>query len=109
MSTYDYWREAVEIGLEEIDVRLTPDQVESLSRSVEHSHEMYGMATGRDCIPNPMVTEINEQKRLHKAEVEITDRQHSEAIKELRDENCRLRCRLQDMGRELQEAKRNVR
>lgn len=44
----DYWREAVEIALNDTGVVATDKQVDDIAGSIEISHENYGMAHGHD-------------------------------------------------------------
>lgn len=59
----NYWQEAVSCALDEAGVTATDDQINQIARSIEISHDCYGMAHGHDCIPNPTVLENEKLKK----------------------------------------------
>jgi len=59
----EYWKECIEEAFCETGITATEDQIKTVIEWVEGAHDNYGMATGEDCIPNPMEAEINELKR----------------------------------------------
>jgi hypothetical protein len=63
----DYWRECIEIALDECGLNATDEQVTYLVDAVKGGHENYGMAHGYDCVPEPSETqakrELAEMKR----------------------------------------------
>ena len=44
----DYWKEAVEIALEEAGVNASAEQIEQITGVIEGAHECYGQAFGHD-------------------------------------------------------------
>lgn len=66
-----YWKEHVEIGLDEAGLKATEEQVEILTQVIESGYEHYGQMYGHDCIPNP---QVEENKRL-------TEKLHKEIAK----------------------------
>ncbi len=55
----DYWKECISEAFEDAEIIATDEQLEAIVSWVEGAHENYGMATGEDCIPNPLVEENN--------------------------------------------------
>ncbi|WP_333998254.1 hypothetical protein [Burkholderia orbicola] len=72
MSKLDYWLESLGYALEEVGAydALTPEQRKDVAEALVVSAENEGMAMGRDCIPNPMNSEIERLKAAHRAEIE---------------------------------------
>jgi hypothetical protein len=68
----DYWEEAFCFACEEAGIPLPSKEQRKLAAdSLEHSHDMYGMAMGHDCIPNPLNTEVKElQEKIKSMEKE---------------------------------------
>jgi hypothetical protein len=64
----NYWKESIEAALDEAGLTATPDQIETITKCVEISHDQYGMAFGHDCIPNPLKLENEQLKRELKVE-----------------------------------------
>ena len=64
----DYWKECILGALNDSGLQDTDDQIENIVGWVEGAYENYGMATGADCIQNPMLSEVealkNEIKQL---------------------------------------------
>ncbi len=56
----DYWVECVGISLDERNIVVTEQQILEIAKDMQGAHEMYGMAFGHDCIPNPLKTEIKQ-------------------------------------------------
>lgn len=44
MDSLDYWKECISDAAGDCDLKLTPDQLHYLARSVEAGHDTYGMA-----------------------------------------------------------------
>jgi hypothetical protein len=67
-----YWLESLGYALEEAGAydALTPDQRKRVAESLVVSAENEGMAMGRDCIPNPLNSEIERLKAAHRADIE---------------------------------------
>jgi len=59
----NYWEVCIEEAFCEAGIAATKEQINLVTEWVEGAHENYGMATGADCIPNPMESEVNELKR----------------------------------------------
>lgn len=59
----DYWKECIEEAFCEAGITATDEQVNLVIEWVEGAHENIGMATGSECIPNPLESEVNELKR----------------------------------------------
>jgi len=65
----DYWKECISEAFDDAGIVATEDQIETVASWVDGAHENYGMATGSDCIPNPMTSEVEELKaRIRKME-----------------------------------------
>lgn len=54
----NYWEECIESACDEAGVTVTAEQIKSIAESVAISHENYGMAFGYDCIPNPLLADV---------------------------------------------------
>ena len=59
----EYWKICIEEALCEAGIKATEKQINLVTEWVEGAHENYGMATGQECIPNPMESEADELKR----------------------------------------------
>lgn len=67
----EYWKECIAEAFCEAGIEATEEQLDLVTEWVEGAHENYGMATGQECIPNPMESEVNELKRkLQKQDAE---------------------------------------
>jgi len=53
----NYWLECIKEAFEDCGIEATDEQIEVVADWVEGAHENYGLATGRDCIPNPIKLE----------------------------------------------------
>ncbi|WP_261534463.1 hypothetical protein [Burkholderia multivorans] len=71
MSMLSYWLESLGYALEEAGAydALTPEQRKQVAESLVVSAENEGMASGRECIPNPLNSEIERLKAAHRAEI----------------------------------------
>jgi len=59
----DYWSECVAEALEDADIAANKEQIATITSWVEGAHENYGLATGSECIPNPLSQENETLKR----------------------------------------------
>lgn len=66
----DYWKDCIEESFEDAGIEATQDQINTVISWVEGAYENYGMATGRDCIPNSMVSENEDLRKALKKERE---------------------------------------
>lgn len=57
----NYWEECVSEAFDDVGIKASKIQIETVASCVEGAHENYGMANGHDCIPNP---EVEENKKL---------------------------------------------
>ena len=64
----DYWTECLECSFDEAGIVATPEQIESVSRDVEVSHENYGMAFYQPSGPSQIEIDLKETRRLLAAE-----------------------------------------
>ena len=62
----DYWKECIAEACEDAGVKMTDEQLDTVTSWVEGAHENYGMATGAECIPNPLYAEVESWKKAHK-------------------------------------------
>ena len=69
----EYWIEAVECACYEAGVSLTKEQATQIAGSMQMSHENQGMAFGHDCIPNPLSTELDNERRKKKDELKAAE------------------------------------
>jgi len=59
----EYWKECILEAFCDAGIEVTEEQINLVTGWVEGAHENYGMATGQECIPNPMESEVDELKR----------------------------------------------
>lgn len=59
----DYWRIFAEEVPADMGLKLTPEQIDYLTDALKGAHENYGMAHGRDHIPDPRAGEIKRLER----------------------------------------------
>ena len=65
----NYWEECIKESFEDAGITATDNQIGTVVCWVEGAHENEGLATGRDCIPNPLSSEIDRLKAAYKKEV----------------------------------------
>lgn len=53
----NYWHECIVEAFDEIGIEATEEQIKYIVEAVNGAHENYGLATGRECIPNPLKEE----------------------------------------------------
>ena len=67
----DYWKTCIEEALCDSGLEATEEQINNIATWVEGAHENYGMATGEECIPNPLNSEVEQlKKEIKKIEAE---------------------------------------
>ena len=68
----DYWIEAVETVLEDMDkyTLFAPGDIKYMAEGIQGYAEQESMAFGTEFIPNPMETEISKLKAEHEKEIE---------------------------------------
>lgn len=60
----DYWREAIQVALEDCGAPpLTNEQLDSVADALDGAAETQSQYDGSECIPNPLVTEIDALQR----------------------------------------------
>ena len=64
----DYWKECIFEAFDDAKITATDEQVATVADWVEGAHENHGMATGAECIPNPIRLENDDLKRQLKRE-----------------------------------------
>lgn len=67
---FKYWKEATSCALEEIGLELNNESLEIVANNLMLSAELEDESTGQLCIPNPLLTEIENLKKKHKKEIE---------------------------------------
>jgi hypothetical protein len=77
----EYWKECVLDALFDAKIEATNEQIDTITWWVEGAHENYGMATGQDCIPNPLLEEIETFKRAAKKQ----ESEHRNQLNGIRD------------------------
>jgi len=68
MSAIEYWTECISEAFEEAGISATGVQIQLVAKSVEISHDCFGMAFGHDCIANPLAGENDRLKKELKRE-----------------------------------------
>ncbi len=84
----NYWEECIKESFEDAGITATKEQINTVASWVEGADENHSLATGHDCIPNPLVTE---NERLVKRLEDERDRITREFDKEIDDKNYVLR------------------
>ena len=68
----NYWKECITEALEEAGINATDAQIDTVTEWVEGAHENHGLATGQECIPNPLEATVAKLRRnLVKSQGEI--------------------------------------
>lgn len=73
----DYWRKCIEEAFEDAGIKATKTQLDTVTSWIDGAHENYGLATGSEFIPNPMISEVEEIKREMVRQQEKHERQLS--------------------------------
>lgn len=60
----EYWKECIAEALEDSGIKATDEQIDNITSWVEGAHENYSMATGEECIPHPLLTEVDGLKKI---------------------------------------------
>ena len=71
----EYWKECIEESFEDAGITATKEQIAVVVCWIEGAHENFGLATGRDAIPNPMLVELEDAKREIARQQKSHDRQ----------------------------------
>jgi hypothetical protein len=90
-----YWKITISEAADECGIKLTEEQIDFLATAIEGAHENFSLYTGRDCIPNPLKTELDDTKTMFKKEQERMEKVCDRKVKEWREEY-RLMCRKYD-------------
>lgn len=77
----DYWKECIEEALEDAGITATKEQIETIVGWVEGAHDNHGMAHGYDCIPNPMISEVEKLSRELEKQEQNRQRQINGVVK----------------------------
>jgi hypothetical protein len=76
-----YWEDCILDAFEDAGITATKEQIDTVKGWVEGCHENYGMAHGHDCIPNPMISEVEKLNRELKKQQEGHQSQLNGVIK----------------------------
>jgi len=71
----NYWEECISEAFDDAGIIATEEQIKNVAGWVASAHENYGMAHGRDCIPNPLLSEIDQLKRKMRKSEDDYERQ----------------------------------
>ena len=71
----EYWGNCIEESFEDAGISATKEQIDTVTDWVTGAHENFGLATGRECIPNPMFSELEDTKRELARQQESHERQ----------------------------------
>ena len=52
--SFDYWGECIKEAFEDADITASKEQIDTVIAWVEGADENHGLATGSECIPNPL-------------------------------------------------------
>ena len=63
----NFWEECISEAFDDAGITATDEQIATVASWVEGTHENYGLATGSECIPNPLESTVGELKRQIRA------------------------------------------
>jgi hypothetical protein len=87
----NYWMECISEAFDEAGIVATDEQIKSVADDVEGSHENYGLYSGQEAIPNPMLSEVTKLERRVKAvEGERDEMTHNFKLNVARRHNCEV-------------------
>jgi hypothetical protein len=89
-----YWEDCISEAADECGLVMTNKQLMFMVSAVEGSHKNYGLATGRDCIPDPRDTEIKELKQKYEKELEYKEKGFEANIRKWEDHSHTLKRRI---------------
>ncbi len=101
-----YYGDSIAEALAEYDVTLTAEHMEAIVQSVLTSRENESMASGHDCIPNPLQAEVRRVERLRADDAKDADKRLTAAMEEMAYLIGRLRNRISELERELDRVQR---
>ena len=58
-----YWEECIREAFDENEIKATEEQIKNVVEWVEGAYENYGLATGLDCIPDPVESRAQQELR----------------------------------------------
>lgn len=58
----NYWIECISEAFDEAGITATDEQIKNVAECVKGAHENYSLATGEECIPNPLMVTVDELK-----------------------------------------------
>lgn len=97
-----YWHDSIEAALYEAGIEFSDSQLSEVVQSLEVSLENESLATGRDCIPSPIVGQLARERADRKATEEQMSANREVEGKELRETIRILRRRILTLEREAQ-------
>lgn len=59
----DYWRECLSEAFDDARIEVTKEQLDTVAEWVQGAHDNFGLATGRECIPNPLKLENDDLRK----------------------------------------------
>jgi hypothetical protein len=70
-----FWVECVSEAFADARVVASQEQIKTVACWIEGAHDNYGLATGRECIPNPMQADVDALRRKCKSLEADVDRE----------------------------------
>jgi hypothetical protein len=71
----NYWKECITEACEDAGLKVTDDQLDTITSWIEGAHENYGLATGSEFIPNPLAEEVRNLKKSCQESDERADKE----------------------------------
>lgn len=68
----EYWVECIGEAFDDAQITASEEQIRTVASWVEGAHDNYGLATGSECIANPLTMENTELKKQLKRELDKT-------------------------------------
>ena len=84
MSDFDYWRESIELALDDCGLALDEQIINCLAESISISHENYSLAYGYDAIPSSSEIERKKEKEAYKKHLDEIRERHEKDVMELK-------------------------
>ena len=70
-----YWKECVSEAFDAVGIVATDEQINTVASCVEGAHDNYSLAMGHECIPNPLLPDIENLKKKIKKQEDQYERQ----------------------------------
>lgn len=104
----DYWEEVIDASLNDLGIKATREQIATIAGDVDTAREHYGLATGLDAVPNPMLAEVRRVQDSATRDRADLEKAHASKVDGMEWEIQRLRGVVADLRERLREAERRA-